>query len=104
MARRAAADLAPCRPARRVSALWNSRLASLNGFRIGSTCSTPGMAASGSACSLVSSPMTPMMVRCSPRLTCGLEAQLADALEDVVDLLLSGFGFENENHRCSSCQ
>src|SRR5262249_30757369 len=49
-----------------------SRLASLNGFRTGRTCSTPGIAASGSACSLFSSPMTPMIVRCSPRLTCDL--------------------------------
>ena len=46
----------------------NSRLASLKGLRMGKTCSTPGIAARGSTCSLSSSPMTPTMVRNSPRL------------------------------------
>ena len=69
-----------------VSFLVNSRLASLNGFMIGSTCSTPAIACSGSACSLFSSPMTPMMVRCSPGRDVRLEAELMDALDDVIDL------------------
>ena len=54
-----------------VSFFSNSRLANLNGFKIGSTCSTPWIACNGSARSFVSSPMTPMIVRCSPVETCG---------------------------------
>src|SRR5262249_11527944 len=55
------------------SSWWNSRLASLNGLRMGSTCSTPGMADSGSAWSLFSAPVTPMIVRSSPWLSGALK-------------------------------
>ncbi len=42
--------------------------------------------------------MTPMMVRCLALAEVRLEAQLADALQDVVDLLVGGVGAENDNH------
>ena len=85
IARWPAADLAPRRPRTTESSAWNSRLASLNGFRIGTTCSTPGIACSGSACSFSSSPITPMIVRDTPWLRWGDEAQLLDPLDDVLD-------------------
>ena len=45
----------------------NSRDASLYGLSTGVTDSTPGSDRSGSSCSSDSSPMQPMIVRCSPR-------------------------------------
>ena len=76
----------------------NSRLASLNGLRIGSTCSTPGMADERLGLQLVlvaddaddGALLAPAEVR--------LEAQLANALQDVVDLLLGRIGSQYDNH------
>src|SRR5437660_5363729 len=49
-----------------VSSFLNSRPASFQGARIGTTSSTPGMARSGRLASSRSSPITPMMVRSCP--------------------------------------
>ena len=64
---------------------WNSRLASLYGLRIGTTCSTPAIAWSGSTWSFSSSPMTPMIVRETPWLRCGVKPELLDPLQHVLD-------------------
>ena len=59
---------APTRTTVRFTA--NSREASLYGLSTGITDSTPGIERSGSSMRRVSSPMQPMMVRCSPRERC----------------------------------
>ena len=51
-----------------------------------------------------SSPITPMIVRCVPRLRCGLQAQRLDALDDVVDLFVGDARFENDDHVARSCK
>ena len=42
--------------------------------------------------------MTPMMVRDSPRLTCGVKPSSFHALDDVFDLFQTGIGADDENH------
>ena len=66
----------------------NSRLASLNGFRIGSTCSTPGNGRQrlGLQLVLVADDADDGALFAAAEMR--FEAQFADALQDVVDLLV----------------
>ena len=77
---------------------WASLLASLYGGSTGITSATPGIACSGADCSFDSSPMTPMIVRYVPRLRWAFRPSVFDPLDDVVDLLVGGAGFENDDH------
>ena len=80
------------------SSAWNSRLASLNGLRIGTTCSTPGIAWSGSVAKLVLVADDADDGPLDAPADLVLEAHFLHFLADVLELGLGAIGLQDDDH------
>ena len=80
------------------SSRWNSRLASLNGLRIGTTCSTPGDRLQGLDLELLLVADDADDRPRDPLAEVGREAQGLDPLEDVLDHLGRRMRLQHDDH------